>query len=141
MASGFSSDLMKSLKIATAGMQAQNNRLMIISQNLAHANTRPAQKGEDPYRRKIVTFKTMVDQKTGLPTVKASGVKYDQAPFKKVYSPGDPTADAQGYVKESNVNPLMELADLREASRSHEANLRAYEKSLSMINDTISLLR
>jgi flagellar basal-body rod protein FlgC len=141
MANGFSSDLMKSLKISTAGMQAQNSRLVIISQNLANANTRPSEKGADPYRRKLITFKQMVDPATGSHVVKASDVKYDQTPFKKVYSPGDPTADAQGYVKESNVNPLMELADLREASRSHEANLRAYEKSLSMIQDTIALLR
>ena len=135
------SDLSAALKIATAGMQAQNERLSAISQNLANANTRTIEKGVDPYRRKLVTFRETIDPETGLSLVKTGTTIHDQSPFKKVYSPGDPNADELGYVKESNVNPLMELTDLREASRSHEANLRAYEKSLSMIQNTLSLLR
>ena len=65
----------------------------------------------------------------------------DQSPFKTVYSPGDPAADKNGMVSMSNVNPMVEMADMREASLSHEANLRAYEKALKMMEETVGLLK
>lgn len=68
-------------------------------------------------------------------------VKDDLTPFPKQFEPGHPAADDQGYVLSSNVVPLMEMADLREANRSYEANLEVIRNAKSMLQETIDLLR
>ncbi len=135
------SDLSKSLKVSTAGMGVQNKRMLVISQNMANANTKPASPNEQPYQRKTISFKNQEDMKTGLSTVLVKSIDSDTSPFKEVYSPGDPAADEKGIVRMPNVNSMMEMMDMREAGLSHEANLRAYEKTLRMMEETIGLLR
>ncbi|MBI1954241.1 MAG: flagellar basal body rod protein FlgC [Proteobacteria bacterium] len=135
------SGLIKSMLISSSGMQAQSHRLLVIAQNLANAGTKAPKLGEHPYQRKTVTFKNVYDPKTGVEKVELTKINHDLSPFPLVYSPGDPGANENGYVEESNVKPMIEMADMREASRSHEANLRAYEKALAMLQDTISLLK
>lgn len=134
------SSLTKAMQVATSGMQVQNQRILVISQNLANAGTR-ADKGEEPYQRQVISFHTVLDKKTGANLVKVKKIGKDGAPPVRVYSPGDPAADKEGYVYESNVKPMAEIADMREAGRSHEANLRAFEKILSMLQNTIGILK
>ena len=133
--------LIKGLHVATSGMIAQNKRLLLISQNIANASSRGEGPNAEPYRRKIAQFQSLYDKKTGAQLVKVKQVKLDKTPYRKIYSPGDPSADEKGYVYESNVQPLIEVADMREAGRSHEANTKAFEKILQTIQNYLGLLK
>lgn len=141
MINRISSALAKSLLVSAHGMQAQNARFLTIAQNLANASSRPVAPGAEPYRRKLVSYTNRYDFKKGINLVHLKPTQYDKSPFKTVYDPSDPAANAQGYVQESNVKPTVEMADIREAGLSHEANLKAFERSLGAINDTIGILK
>lgn len=134
------SHLSKALRVSVAAMRAQDQRVFIVTQNLANANVRSSSPDKDPYRRKTITFKSVFDKSEGV-NVLSVETREDTTPFNKVYSPSDPAADTRGFVLEPNVRPLVELMDLREASRAHEASLRAFERVLSMIQNNISLLK
>ena len=73
--------------------------------------------------------------------MKVQKISQDKSPFHKVHRPHDPAADAQGYIEKTNVNSLIEMADLREAMQSHAANLEVYKASTSMRNETIQALK
>lgn len=129
------------LHVATSGMIAQNKRLLIIAQNIANAGSRGEGPGGKPYARKLISFQSMLDPKTGARLVRIKNVKQDKTPFRKMYNPGDPSADESGYVLESNVQPLIEMADMRDAGRSHEASTKAFEKILQMLQNILGLLK
>ena len=74
-------------------------------------------------------------------TVEVSQIGKDKAPFVDEYDPGNPAADAKGMVKYPNVNVLVEMADMREANRSYEANLQSIRQARDLISSTIDLLR
>ena len=122
-------------------MRAQGNRLRVISQNLANANSLPQEPGQNPYRRKVITFKNVLDRSIGMETVRTGKVQPDRSDFNKSYEPNHPAADADGYVLTPNVNSLIEMTDMREAQRSYEANLNVIKVSKGMLNQTIDLLR
>jgi flagellar basal-body rod protein FlgC len=134
-------DLMESLMISAAGMRAQGQRLRVVAENLANADSISEAPGGDPYRRKTITFKNALDKELGLETVQVGKVGLDQSDFRMKYEPGNPAADAKGYVKLPNVNTLIEMTDMREAQRSYEANLRAIEVARTMLQRTIDLIR
>ncbi len=135
------SSLQKVLQVALSGMQVQTQRLLVAAQNLANAGTRAPSPGENPYQRKVISFTSEMDRKKGVEVVKVRKIDRDTTPFPLIYSPGDPGADENGYVKESNVKPPIEMTDAMEAKRGYEASLKAYEKALAMQQDAISLLR
>ena len=135
------SPLTRALYTATSGMQVQNQRILVISQNLANTNTRSTHPGELPYRRQLVSLKGTFDKKIGAQIVQVNAIRQDQSPFERIYAPEDPVADKNGFVLESNVKPMVEMVDLREASHQHEANLKAFEKILGMLSMTVSLLK
>jgi flagellar basal-body rod protein FlgC len=134
-------DLMESLMISAAGMKVQGERLRVVAENLANADSVAEGPGGDPYRRKVITFRNALDKELGLDTVQVSKVGVDQSDFRVKYEPGNPAADAKGYVKLPNVNSLIEMTDMREAQRSYEANLRAIEVARNMLQRTIDLIR
>jgi flagellar basal-body rod protein FlgC len=134
-------DLMESLMISAAGMRAQGQRLRVVAENLANADSVSEVPGGDPYRRKTISFKNALDRELGLETVQVNKVGLDQSDFRMKYDPGNPAADAKGYVKLPNVNSLIEMTDMREAQRSYEANLRAIEVARMMLQRTIDLIR
>jgi flagellar basal-body rod protein FlgC len=134
-------DLMESLMISAAGMRAQGQRLRVVAENLANADSVAEVPGGDPYRRKTISFKNQLDRELGLETVQVSKVGDDPSDFRMNYDPGNPAADQKGYVKLPNVNSLIEMSDMREAQRSYEANLRAIEVARSMLQRTIDLIR
>jgi flagellar basal-body rod protein FlgC len=134
-------DLMKSLKVSAAGMKTQGTRLRIIAENVANADSLPTREGGEPYRRKLVTFKTELDRKTGIETVRVDKIHQDRSEFKKTYNPDHPAADENGYVLTPNVNTLVEMMDMREAQRSYEANLNVISASKNMLQSTIDILR
>jgi flagellar basal-body rod protein FlgC len=134
-------DLMESLMISAAGMKVQGDRLRVVAENIANADSVSEVPGGDPYRRKTITFKNALDRELGLETVQVTKVGVDQSDFRIKYDPGNPAADAKGYVKLPNVNSLIEMTDMREAQRSYEANLRAIEVARNMLKRTIDLIR
>jgi flagellar basal-body rod protein FlgC len=134
-------DLMHSLMISAAGMKVQGERLRVVAENLANADSVAEKPGGDPYRRKTITFRNELDRQLGLETVQVDKVGTDRSDFRMKYDPGNPAADEKGYVKLPNVNSLIEMTDMREAQRSYEANLKAIEVARSMLQRTIDLLR
>lgn len=134
-------DMMESLMISAAGMRVQGQRLRVVAENLANADSVSEVAGGDPYRRKTISFKNALDRELGMETVQVSKVGVDPSDFRMKYDPGNPAADAKGYVKLPNVNSLIEMSDMREAQRSYEANLRAIEVARTMLQRTIDLIR
>ena len=134
-------ELNKASEIAVAGMKAQAERLRVVSENLANADSLPTAPDQQPYRRKILIFRNVLDQSIGADTVRVAKVDVDRSQFNKVYQPNHPAADASGYVLTPNVNPLVELMDMREAERSYEANLDVVTTSRTMLTNTINLLK
>jgi flagellar basal-body rod protein FlgC len=65
----------------------------------------------------------------------------DPSPDRLVYDPGHPDADARGYVRMPNVNPVTEMVDLITASRGYEANVTALQTAKQMFSKTLDLLR
>jgi flagellar basal-body rod protein FlgC len=130
-----------SLRIAAAGLEAQSMRMRVVAENLANAQSTGNTPGADPYQRKTVTFSSELDRTADLSMVKVDKIGRDQSPFRVEYDPDHPAADASGFVKMPNVNMLIEMADMREASRSYEAGLQVVRQSRQMISMTIDLLR
>ncbi len=133
--------LQTSLRIAAAGLQAQSTRLRIVSENIANAQSTGASPGSDPYARKTVSFESAVERATGAELVEVKSIGIDRTPFKLERDPGNPAADASGMVKLPNVEVLVELADMREANRTYEANLQVAKQSADMLNMTVALMK
>jgi flagellar basal-body rod protein FlgC len=133
--------LQTSLRIAASGLQAQSTRLRVVSENIANAQSTGAASGSDPYQRKTISFEDQVDRSTGANLVQVRTIGTDAAPFKVERDPGNPAADASGMVKMPNVDVLVELADMREANRSYEANLQIAKQSAEMLSETVALMK
>ncbi len=134
-------DFVSSLKIAATGLHAQTARMRVIAENLANADSAGKSPNEDPYRRKIPTFKAVMDKELGATKVEIGRIAYDQSDFTTRYEPGHPAADASGYVKYPNVSTLIETMDMREAQRSYEANLNVVTVTRQMLGSTLDILR
>lgn len=134
-------ELKNAMKISASGMRAQGERLKTIAENLANADSMAKTPGGDPYQRKVISFKSELDRATGVNLVKAQKPTQDRSDFELKYDPGHPAANADGYVKMPNVKTVIEMADMREAQRTYEANLNAVDTAKQMISRTIDLLR
>ena len=133
--------LIASMKVAASGLEAQSTRIRIVSENLANARSTGDTPGADPFRRKTVTFAAELDRASGASLVEVERLGFDEGEFSTEYDPGNPAANAEGIVKMPNVNMLIEMADMREANRSYEANLQSIKQSRDLISATIDLLR
>jgi flagellar basal-body rod protein FlgC len=133
--------LSASLKISSSGLSAQSTRLRIVSENLANARSTADTPGADPYQRKTISFSEEMDRAQGVALVEVKRIGVDKTAFQSEYDPGNPAADEKGIVKYPNVNVLVEMADMREANRSYEANLQSIRQTRDLISSTIDLLR
>lgn len=133
--------LLSVMRTASSGLQSQSMRLKIISENLANLNSTGSSPGADAYRRKMVTFAQTMDETTGAGLVSIDRVIRDQRPLKTEYDPNHPAADSAGYVKLPNINMMVEVADMREASRSYEANLQMVRQARDMTSMMVDLLK
>jgi flagellar basal-body rod protein FlgC len=125
--------------VAVSALRAQQARMRIIAENLANSNSTAKTPGGDPYRRQAPVFQTKkVAGAQGVTMTRAEG---DKTPFNMVYEPGNPSADAKGYVKTPNVDPLIEAMDMRDAQRAYEANLNVIETARAMDQRTLDLLK
>jgi flagellar basal-body rod protein FlgC len=142
------------LEISASGLTAERLRMDVVAENLANAQTTRGADGQ-PYRRKEVVLQQRPAQggfgaalagamgaRPGKPAgVEAAGVVQDQTPLKRVYDPGHPDADADGYVQMPNVDPVAEMVDLITAQRAYEANVTAMQAAKQMFAKTLELLR
>ncbi|WP_445502378.1 flagellar basal body rod protein FlgC [Microvirga sp. G4-2] len=133
--------LIASTKLSSSGLEAQSARLRVISENVANAQSTGRTPGSDPYARKTITFRSELDRALGASSVAVKEVGTDDAPFPVEYDPGNPAADENGMVKKPNVNMLIEMADMREANRSYQANLQMMKQARALISATIDLMR
>ncbi len=137
MVKGINSD--QTMSVAASAMKAQQARMRIIAENIANADSTSKTKGGDPYRRQQPVFTSApIDGATG---VKLAQVVPDGSAFTMEYDPAHPSADANGYVKKPNVNPLIETMDMREAQRAYEANLNVIETARDMNQKTLDILQ
>src|SRR3546814_5427487 len=97
--------------------------------------------GGDPYRRQLVLFRNVLDRNLNAELVEVRRVEKDMSDFRLEYDPNHPAANQDGFVEMPNVNPLVEMMDMREAQRSYEANLNMIDVTRSMMSRTIDLLR
>ena len=153
--------LFDAIDVAGSGLSAERLRMDVVAGNLANAQTTQGANG-GPYRRREVvlqeasppgaSFGDALSGAMGGPTAGASGsspvngvqvagIVEDQAPLRRVYDPGHPDADAQGYVSLPNVNPVTEMVDLISASRAYEANVTAMQTAKTLFSRTLELLR
>ena len=133
--------LQATLRIAGSGLEAQSVRLRVISENIANSQSTGDTPGADPYTRQTISFDSVLDRSLGVPLVRVKTIGRDDTPFKVEHDPGNPAADAAGFVKTPNVDMLTELADMREANRAYEANLQVAKQSAELLGQTVSLLK
>ena len=152
-------DLFTAMEISASGLEAQHYRMNIIAENLANVHTTHTDNG-GPYRRKEVLFATgeplpMFDNRfNGALTkylelsravmapgkgVYVTGVIEDKTPFREMYDPGHPDADAKGIVRLPNVNPVTEMVNMMSAVRSYEANITAIQSTKRMAEKALDI--
>jgi flagellar basal-body rod protein FlgC len=130
-----------------SALSAERLRMDVTSENLANAQSTRNADGTGPYRRKQVVLEqadggaTFADSLQAARGVRVAGIVEDSAPPRRVYDPGHPDADAQGYVSMPNVNTVTEMVDLIGASRAYEANVTAMQTAKAMFARTLDLLK
>jgi flagellar basal-body rod protein FlgC len=136
------SDMFSTLTISASGMKAQSARIKVIAENIANAETAANTPDSKPYTRKTITFRNELDRKLDIDKVQVDKIGQNtDKPYPVKFMPDHPGADAQGYVKMPNVDPLVEAMDMREAQRSYEANLGMIDQARSMYAQTVDILR
>jgi flagellar basal-body rod protein FlgC len=139
------------IDISASGLTAERLRMDVTAENLANAQSTRTP-GGGPYRRQVVVLQQAQTGfagelagaigSAGSPAgVEAAGIVADANPLRRVYDPGHPDADANGYVQMPNVNPVTEMVDLIDASRAYQANVTAMQTTKTVFSKTIELLR
>ncbi len=129
------------LDISASGMTAERLRMDVVASNLANANTTTGPDGQPYRRREVVLQEAPPSFGEVLGGVEVTGVVPSSDPLKRVYDPGNPAADAQGYVTMPNVDTVTEMVDLITASRGYEANVQALQDAKQMFTRTLDILR
>ena len=136
--------LFDAIDISASGLIAERTRMDVTSQNLANAQSTGYRRQDVVLRQANGSFATVLGQAiggSGGRGVEVAEVVTDQGPQRRVYDPGHPDADAQGYVALPNVNAVTEMTDLISASRAYEANVTALNTAKQMFSKTLELLR
>lgn len=134
-------DFMNSMRISATGLHAQSARMRVIAENIANADSAGKTPEEEPYRRRVPTFKAEFNKELDGYGVSIGRLAYDMSDFDQRYEPGHPAADERGYVRYPNVSTLIESMDMREAQRTYEANLNVVQSTRQMVGRTIDILR
>ena len=133
-------DINAAISAAASGMRAQQTRMRIAAENIANANSTGVNPNEDPFRRRIPLLESTT-LASGARGVRVEGAINDMTDFREEYNPSHPAADERGSVRLPNVDTLVEMMDLREASRAYEANLYRIEAARTMTSRALDLLR
>jgi len=138
--------LMQAFDISVSGLDAQRTHMEVIASNLANINSTRSIYG-GPYRRKVPVFAEQplafgealrrAEARLAGGGVEVAVVGEDMTPFQRVYDPGHPDADAEGFVSLPNVSMSKEMVDLVYVSRLYEANITAFNATKKMAQDTL----
>lgn len=128
------SDFSSALSVTASGLRAQAQRLLVVSENIANADT-------PGFRRKTLPFGREVQTGAMVGEVRTGDVRLDRRALPRIYDPAHPLADASGHYNGSGVDLIVELADARQAQRSYEANLKMFEQTRQMSSGLMDLLR
>ena len=143
------------ISIAASGLTAERVRMDVTSENLANADTTSGANGQ-PYQRQEVVLQqvgggfraalagAMGGSAAGGPVaggVAVTGIVSDPTPDQTVYDPGNPSANAQGYVRMPNVSPVTEMVDMIDESRSYQSDITAMDTAKTMFEKTLGLLK
>lgn len=143
--------LFNSINISATGMTAERTRMDVISENISNVNTTRTSNGT-PYRRKMVTFEEKKPKFSSVLNdalkssgessgVKISNIVKNDAEYKRIYEPGHPDANEEGYVEMPNVDVAKEMVDMISATRGYEANITALNSSKSMFTKALEIGR
>ncbi|MEI2702458.1 MAG: flagellar basal body rod protein FlgC [Baekduia sp.] len=144
--------LFDAINASSSALSAERLRMDVVAENLANAQTTRGADGE-PYKRKTVVLQQMQEDgnsfagvlgkklHSGATGVEVVGIASDSSPGKRVYDPGHPDADGEGYITLPNVNPVTEMVDLITAQRAYEANVTAMQTAKTMFTRTLDILR
>ena len=131
--------MLNALDTSASALTAQRLRMDTVAQNLANLNTtRQADGSKVPYRRQVAVFQPQTTD--GRPGVSVAEIRPDPAPFRRVYDPGHPDANADGFVEMPNVDLAVETVNMMDASRAYEANVTMIETTKAMMNATLRLI-
>jgi flagellar basal-body rod protein FlgC len=133
--------LFDALRISASGMSAERLRMDVIAGNLANANTTRGASGLPYQRQEVVLQQAGSSFGQVLGGVIVAGIVTDPTPPRRVYDPGHPDADKDGYVTLPNVQPVKEMVDLITSSRGYEANVTAMNAAKQMFTKTFDVLR
>ncbi len=127
------------IDIAVSGLRAEARRMNVISANIANANTTRSEGGR-PFRRQEVVLQT--SGADGLAGVQVAEVADDlSTEFRKLYQPGHPDADTEGFVEMPNVQIPVEMMNMMGASRAYQANAAVLKRYMELGNTALELLR
>lgn len=132
-------DIFGPFNVSASGLTAERLNMDLIAGNIANANTTVTPEG-GPFRRQLAVFMEQYDTLGRPAGVVVDKVIRDPSELRKVYEPGNPDADAEGYVSYPNVNIINEMVDMIAASRSYEANSTVIENTKAIAMRTINLL-
>ena len=128
-----------------SALSAERLRMDVSAENLANAQSTRSANGSGPYKRKEVVLEqagsSFADSLQAARGVRVAGIVEDSTPPRRIYDPGHPDADAQGYVTLPNVNTVTEMTDLIGASRAYEANVTAMQTAKTMFARTLDILK
>lgn len=129
-------------KVSASAIESQRRRMNIIASNMANVNSTRTEEG-GPYRRKDVVFSpmNMESNPVELQGVRVDDIITDNTPLKKIYDPGHPDADNEGYVEMPNVNIIEEMVNMMTAFRAYEASVSAFNLSKSMFMKSLEIGR
>lgn len=143
--------LFKSINVSATGLTAERLRMDIISKNIANVNTTRTSSGT-PYRRQMPIFKEKEDYQSFSSILKSTqnnlqpgngvevaSIAEDKSPFKKIFNPGHPDADQNGYVLMPNIDIVTEMINLISASRAYEANITSLNSTKSIAMKSLEI--
>lgn len=133
--------LFSSMRVSSQGMQIQNERLKVIAQNIANANVTAKTPDAKPYTRKILIIKDQYDEMLRADLTIVDEIVLDKTDYLYKLEPNHPAADNHGYVRYPNVDINLEMIDAKEAQRSYEANLSAFEIAKTNQSKLLEALR
>lgn len=147
--------LFDAISIAGTGLTAERMRMDVTAENLANADTTKGANGQPYQRQEVVlqqigssdfegTLSNLISESSGQAVpggVKVEGVVSDETPDQEVYDPGNPEANAQGYVKMPNISTVTEMTDLISESQSYQSDVTAMQTAKTMFTDTLGVLK
>lgn len=124
--------------VSGSAISSQSQRLNVVASNLANADAVAGPDGQ-AYKARQVVFQTVPLGGAGTAGVKVQNITESELPGKRVHNPGHPSADAEGYVTHSNVNPVEEMVNMISASRSYQNNVEVLNTSKTLLVKTLGI--